>query len=413
MTSMSDRIPPGRRTACLAAAALLPCLALAGCAAEPTTGSGPSWTQGERSPVFDPDRPVARPAGVSQTSHVRTAVLPLGAVPYDNLSLPLVSPSGAFIVTQSGFPPTWPTLRAEANAEPPIDTKLHVFMLEYSPGARPVLVASIEESVLLGRACNDNGFLVESPRSDGSRWIGLCDWSSGAIEWLVAGSNVNTFATLSRHGDLAWCRRAINDANFEIVVRTHNGAELTLATPGEDWLMPTWGEQRDRLFAFHLRGGELSATFHSLLSESALNRPLHQLPLAIEASVDTAFQSMVPHPATTALPRAGTDQLVFFHPAQARTTIWRPLEAAQRRLIIVPGDSISALVNDARWAIVTTSKDLVRQDLFMPENRQELIAGLLIARPTTSADWPYVLLSPSRPGQIGLTALNLLPVNER
>lgn len=360
------------------------------------------------------DGPIARPGGVSQSSHVRTAVMPLGAVPYDDLSLPLVSPDGMYLVSQTGYPPTWPTLRAEPSAEVPIDTQLAIYRIDFKPNqqgiGRTVLQSYVDAPALLGRACNEQGFLFESPRDDGSRWIGLCHWSSGDIEWLVTGLDVNAFATINRDGDLAWSRRRSGSTNWEVVVRSNTGVELILATPDENWLFPTWGQQRDRLFAFHLHNRELSATYHSLASESALNRPLYQLPLAVQATIDTAYQSLAPHPTSTAAPRRNTDQLTFFHPVKARTVIWQPLESAQQQTIVVPGDSISALLDDSRYALVTTSDHLVRQNLMVPQERQEILAGLLIARPTTNPNWPYVLLSPSRPGQIGLTALNLLPI---
>ncbi len=360
------------------------------------------------------DGPVAHPGGASQTLRVRTAVLPLGSVPYDNLSLPLVSPSGDYIVTQAGFPPTWATLRAEPDAEPPIDTRLFVYMITYKPGIPPALAATVSEPVLLGRGCNERGFLVEAPKSDGSRWIGLCAWSTGAIEWLVTGSDVNAFAAINREGDLAWCRRPAGDSagNFELVVRRASGEEMKLATPGADWLMPSWCEQTDRLFAMQLQNGDLAATYHSLTSETALARPLFRLPIASHSTVDTAYQAMAPNPASSASSRVGTDQLIFFHPVHARSAIWQPLQRPERQFVVVPGDSIAAAVDSLRYAIVTTNKDLVRQDLFAPANRQEIVAGLQIPRPIRHEAWSYVLLSPSKPGQITLTALNLLPIHD-
>ena len=420
MSSRSESLR--RRLLSCAAAAVT--LSLAGCAQNQA-----GKTQQDSLPggvtARDPNNPLIRPGGVSQSSHVRTALLLLGSIPYDNLSLPLVSPSGEFIATQAGFPPTWPTLRAEANAEPPIDTRVQMYLLNYAmrtPSSvsdprdlhsPPTLIADVKEPALLGRACNDDGFLIESPRTDGSRWIGLADWTSGKVDWLVADSNVNAFATLNAAGDLAWCRRTPGGANFEVVVRRAGGGEMVLATPGDDWLMPAWAQNPDRLFAFHLSGGELTATYHSLQSESSLNRPLYLLPIAVDAKVDTAYQSMTPHPYSTAASLASSDQLVFFHPVRAQTAVWRPLENGAQQLIIVPGGSITALVDQSRYALVTTERHLVRQNLLVPSQRQEIIAGLLVARPTSNPEWPYVLMSPSRPGQIGLTALNLLPVSGR
>lgn len=409
-------------TSCLAALASLPLL-LSGCVQDtvpnsnqrsPLQGVPPTMTNAGGAST---NQKVARPAGMSHTQYVRTAVQLLGSVPYDNLSLPLVSPNGKYLVTQSGVPPTWPTVRAEPNAEVPFDTRVHIFLLDYTGTVQDqtgmtmaARVATVDDSVVLGRSSTDKGFLVESPRPDGSRWIGICDWSSGVITWLVQGGDVNAFAVMNEFGDLAWCRRTADASNFELVIQPRGSEAFSLKTDGVDWLMPVWGTQRDRLFVMRLEAGELSAMLLSAQSASSLTHPLHHLPLAINATVDTAYQCTTPFPSTAGVPRPRLDQLLFVHPVQGQTAIWSPLDSSGRQLTILPGDSISAWVDGSPYALVTTGKSLVRQSLLRPNERQDLLTGLLVPRPTTNASWPYVLLAPARPGQIGLSALNLLPV---
>jgi len=404
---------------------LITSLHLQGCVTE--TAPKPRVTagtpQGSTAPLRSPTAPassgssasngkVATPAGENMTLLVRTGVVLLGAIPYDDLSLPLVSPDGRYLVSQTGIPPTWPTLRAEPSAEPPLETSLKVFLIDYSGDLHTGVVATVEEGVLLGRTSAPEGFLVESPRSDGSRWIGVCSWATGAITWLVQGGDVNAFASMNAQGDLAWSRRTAGSEHFQLVVKRADGVTMVLGETGEDWVMPQWGNQRDRIFAMRVRGGTLTATYISTASESAMSRPLHELELAIDASVDTAYQCMAPHPTTLGVRGPALDTLLLFHPVQQTTMIWAPMAGVDRRVTLIPGGSIAACMDDSPFAMVTTRSGLIRQNLLVPQQRKELLAGLLVPRATTSVEWPFVLLAPARPGQIGLTALRLLPPGE-
>src|SRR6185503_18951506 len=103
----------------------------------------------------------------------------------------------------------------------------------------PVRAFRIDEPLILGRSADMQGFLVESPRQDGSRWIGKATWDSGEITWLVQDDYVNAFASLGPGGQLAWSRRAKVGDHFDLVVRDESG-EWTLPADGTDWAMPSW-----------------------------------------------------------------------------------------------------------------------------------------------------------------------------
>ncbi|MCH6551973.1 MAG: hypothetical protein IH804_08170 [Planctomycetes bacterium] len=47
-----------------------------------------------------------RPAVVTRSTRVRAGLRPLGSVPYDNLVLPIVSPNGRYLATDTSAPPT-------------------------------------------------------------------------------------------------------------------------------------------------------------------------------------------------------------------------------------------------------------------------------------------------------------------
>ena len=63
-----------------------------------------------------PRKPIAARPVQQRTGGISTGVLPLGFVPYDLRTLPLVSPDGQFVATRAGGPPSWETLLATSNA---------------------------------------------------------------------------------------------------------------------------------------------------------------------------------------------------------------------------------------------------------------------------------------------------------
>jgi hypothetical protein len=392
----------GRALALVALAAT----ALAGCASDSGTSARGSAGTGAAADGAD-DLPFRMTrAGRSSTVNVRVGVLPLGAVPYDNLSLPLVSPDGRFVATQSGAPPTWPTLQAEPGAIVPIATRVEIYRLE--PGSPPAFVAGVAEPVVLGRGCDANGFLVEAPRDDGSRWIGAVSWESGALTWLVADEHVNAFASPGPGGRLAWSRRAAGTDHFELVARG-GGAEWSMGARGEQWVMPAWSGIDDGLFVLVLREGNLDALHGRGSSQSLYRQSFQRINLARNAALDTAFQTLGGQ--VTALGAAPVDRerLVFTDPVSGRAALWHPLATGPKE-VLLHEDSYFAAV-DGDFALVTTDTDLLRQSLENPLARQKLLAGTLIARPTSSPEWPFVLLAPAE-GRVGLTALKMLPPEE-
>lgn len=353
------------------------------------------------------------PAGVSRTVQVVAGVLPLGSVPYDNMTLPLVSPDGRWLATQTAAPPTWGTALAEQGAHVPSATHVKVYQLDLREGIdpkdrkAPVLKFGLTESVLLGRSCDSEGFLIESPREDGSRWIGKASWKDGTIAWLVQGSDVNAFAALGTRNRLAWSRRTQTADKFDLVVR--DGAqEWSVSGAGESWIMPQWSNQDDGLFVLTLADGSLDANFGLASTQAEFEQSRQHLALATESTVYTAYQSMSGQTGavdgTTTVP----DQLVFFHPAARRAALWRPLADSSRRFAYLYSKSIAGLVDEEEFAFTATNDGLLRQSLARPSEYLQLVAGTQIPRATTSSSWPFMLLSPGQ-SSVGIMAMRLLP----
>lgn len=390
------------------------CIVLvSGCAA---SQSGPRPSDGSVAAAKPNSDALNKVAGISQTVQVVAGVLPLGTVPYDNMTLPLASPDGRYLATQTGAPPTWQAVLAERGAGVSSATRIEIYALDVREGIEakdrqpPALVIGVDESALLGRSCDQGGFLIESPRDDGSRWIGKVGWQSGAVTWLVKDQSVNAFATMGPEGRLAWSRRGIEGEYFDLVVR-NGSSEWVAPAAAEQWLMPTWSGQGDGLFVLSLGSGDLNANF-ALASDLDMFRQSRQrLPLATECNVHIAFQALTGQGGAIDLETATRDQLVFFHPAGKRMALWRPLAEPGRKFAFLYSRSVAGLVDEEEFALTATNNGLLRQSLSKPNEFIQLVAGTQIPRATKSQDWPFLLLQPGE-NSVGVMAMRLLPREE-
>lgn len=398
------------RNCCKAAALIGLAATIAGCA------SGPGKVK-ENTATADPVEPLNKPAGVSQSARVRAGVLPLGLVPYDNLTLPIASPDGQFIASENGVAPTPAVMRAETGATVPQETHIEIYKVDFRQDLKsavrtqPELTTTLSEPAVLGRSCDAEGFLIESPRSDGSRWIGKASWETGEIKWLVSGEQVNAFAAMGADGRLAWSRRDKDAGHLELVVR-HGSDEWTLPSQGDDWLLPTWTDSGSALFVFRLNEGKLDIQFGSAGSPTAFRQSMRKLPLIDNGTVDIAYQAVALNVNVVGSKPAPTDQLIFFHPnyVYRRAFLWRPLAITKRSETYLNAGSFTALIDDSDYALISTNANLVHQNLWQPNERISLVVGMQVARPTTSGQWPYLLLSPDD-GRVGLIAMRLLPLS--
>lgn len=349
------------------------------------------------------------------TVNVRAAIVLLGSVPYDNFALPIVSPDGRFIATEAGIAPTWPMILAQTGGggEVPEATRLEIHTLDLRVGIpdsdrqQSHRSAIVNVPVLLGRSCDREGFLVESPREDGSRWIGKASWETGRITWLVRDESINAFAALGPDGRLAWSRRARNQAHYELVVR-QGDREWSYTTREQSWLLPTFSGRGDGLFVLLLEGGNLELTFATASSKSAFRQSIRTTPLASNSTLRTAYQTMSGQIGVIGLSRPTIDQVTFNHPRHLRASVWRPLALGASSPAILYKNSFAVVVDDSDIAFVSTPKNLMRQSLVDPRIHANVLAGMLIPRPIDSPNWHYVLLSPQE-GRIGLSATRLLP----
>ncbi len=333
-----------------------------------------------------------------------------GSIPYDNMTLPLVSPDGQFVATQTGVSPTWETILAQPDATVPHASRIEIYQISQAPNTSPQLIATISEPVLLGRACDQSGFLIESPREDGSRWIGHAAWESAEIRWLVDDQSVNAFATLGPSGQLAWSSKTPDANHFSLSVR-RGIRTFTIPAQGRDWLMPVYSGVGDSLFALTLSNGFLDAVYGSATDTRAFQQSKQHLTIAQNASPWTAYQTLAAAVSVIDGSVPEHEQLAFFHIPRSRAAIWRPLTGSRRNLTFLDERTYMVLPVDNNRALAVTDRSLILQNVGNVRDKADLLAGMLIPRPTQLRKIPYLLLETAE-NRIALTSLALLSPDE-
>lgn len=345
--------------------------------------------------------------------HVLAEVRSCGRLPYNNLMLPLVSPDGRFIATQVGRPPSWELLEGSAGASVPYTSRIEIHALrDDSSELRLERIAIVNEACVLGRSLDDDGFIVEAPRSGGARWIGKADWETGIVEWIIKDAAVNAFGCLGPDGAMAYCRRTGDDPFFNLVLRFGN-EELELPGNGADWLMPTFanGSTPTSLFVMLLRDGALDLVHFDAKDDNTVRQTLSSTPLSdAGADRELAYQALNASPAVLGIPRA-TETIIFQHPSRRATAAWRPGAAP----VIFDRPSFAAVLDPANedYVLVAFAKDLVRQSLDQSASRQrsKLAKGLHVPRATANPARPFIVFSPDD-AELDVTAVRLVDPKE-
>ncbi len=335
---------------------------------------------------------------VSRDASLRLTIDPLPAIDTDGFLLPLVSPNGTHLAWQSQSTADWPTLLAQP------DSTKH---LQATVSGRPLNESGTwtqTEMLLLGRMATDKGVLVESPRSDGSRWIGMVPWDGSTPRWLVQGEHVNAFAALGPRGELAWCRRNPMQAEFGLVIERPEGRLEWPRREGESWLMPV--VTPDGVYACSLRDGILELVFLPLaagqsLTTSQAEPALLRNRISMRGSPRAAFQTFAACSADRSGTRAG---LLFFHPELRRMVLWNPFKES---MIALAPESVSAWIQPDGSALLTLKDRLVMQEI-PPEPGMvplHMIPGLWIVRGRDANG--FILIGPADPKQCLVSRLRL------
>ncbi|MBX3403571.1 MAG: hypothetical protein KF699_09200 [Phycisphaeraceae bacterium] len=370
------------------------------------------------------------PPGANLPPPAAAALLPveLGAVPYDGITLPLVSPDARFVATQTGGLPDWDVLLAAPGAVAAAALRNTVEVHALPATGRPV--ARLPAGFLLGRSAVEQGFLVEVPGQTGdSRRIGLAPWAARGTADIVfltpdAPGSCAAFGVLGPRGELAYCLRERADGPFVLRIRTDAldaRSERECAMPGASLLFPLFEDDANpralyALAAPHPREPRLPL----LLVRIDLDAPGERLnvgaaaPIAQNSGLFEAFQCIAaaqsPSPALSVGAASRRGGVLLFSPGE-QTTVWarQGRDDTLRALAVHPGLLTSIwgdeVAEGGPCIVSSTAADLVvqmtggdsagRQTTFGPPRL--IRPGISIPRRTGTAAMPYILLRTSGP----------------
>ena len=416
----------------LATISLCVITALGGCVVDETRTEA-LREQREAAPPTLPSNPIASPIMQGTTaSRVSVAIEALGSVSYDGIQVPLVSPDGRFIAAQDApAPPRTSRLALDSAGD---STDLTSATVSISPleadviGYRPrVEVFDLAAPILLGRDSNDEGVLVESPRPDGSRWIGVAEWSEqdARLRWLVRDQSVAAHAVFGSSGSLLYSRRPIGGDQFELVLRDRDGQERALTLPDASLVYPLMAPDLRHATCLAIRpSGAISLLLFDLSTGTgeSLGRVVRRFDLAGSggmagaAQIVAASQSAVPGvgPADAMAAARGSDTApplgpIFFHPAMDRCAA---VDATRRTLVALAPRSVAAVDAGDGRALCSTPEGLV---LWTPgpqagrgTSTRVLSEDYLPRRTATSAR-AFVLFAPMRRSATDLSVFGMVP----
>lgn len=334
----------------------------------------------------------------------------IGAVDWDSSILPLVSPDGRFIASSVGSAPSSAARLALPGNVIPGDTSVEVWeILGGYAGLRSI--KRLPPSLLLGDSADDEGFLVESPQADGSRWIGKVDWRTGDLRWLVKNEEVNAFATLGTRGRLAWCSRPVDREHFDLTVRFPEGTQFKLLGRGAEWLLPQWSTRSAMLYAWRLTTtGQLSLVALDGESPATIAGEAKQIAIMAGANRFDPFRATSNRHNVHGLPAPFVEEIVFYDPANHCMAVWMPTGINSDRTVLLAMDSIAATHDHNGNFLLTMPEGLHWQGTSDLRQIVRVNHVPLFARRTTDPMRPFLLLDP---GKEVVRIRGMRPQNER
>lgn len=352
----------------------------------------------------------------------------LGAVPYDGITLPLVSPDARLVATQTGGLPDWDVLLAAPGAAAEAANRNTVEVYALPATGRPL--ARLPAGYLLGRSAIEQGFLVEVPGQTGdSRRIGLAPWAARGPADIVfltpdAPGASAAFGVLGPRGELAYCLRERADGPFVLRIRADAldaRSERECAMPGASLLFPLFEDDANpravyALAAPHPREPRLPL----LLVRIDLDAPGPRLtigaavPIAQNSGLFEAFQCVAPAQSPSPalwLDAAGRRGGVLLFSPGEQTTVWaRPGRGETLRALAVHAGLLVSIWGDdtaegGPCIVSSTAADLIVQMTGFDSTGEQttfgpprlIRPGISIPRRTGTAAMPYILLRTSGP----------------
>lgn len=354
---------------------------LAACASpRPAPEPGPIYATAQLRGMREPAEPTARTLAGAAWLQSRRSVT-LGEVEYDGLTLPLISPDARHLATRTGETPAWEAVLAQGHA-PVASGSVKLYSIDPHAPAPLMQTFALPDGVLLGRAANNRGALVERPSLPGSpRRIGMALWQTGQVEWLTDEAADCAFATIGADGTLAYCRRTIGAQHWELVVRLPTGKEFAVTGADSSVLFPVIAHTSRGAVVFAILAGRTPdapfrlAAFEVVRSEERPSGALTMVagaPLVDRGTIYTAYQCVASVPACVSQHSSGDAAcILLFSPAAATLHVadlvrGSPLKVELRSM--VPGTLAGAMADcgEVRGVVACTPAERIYLDLAEP-----------------------------------------------
>ena len=307
------------------------------------------------------------------------AFAPLAVVSYDGFTLPIFSdhPEDLVFATQNG---THPGLRAILGEGTDGISDQHVVINRITSSDEVEIIARHDEPLLLGRNANSRGVLVEKPKPDGSRAIGLASWSDDSVAWLVDDGAVNAFGWITESGRLVYSSRGKGDQQYILKVRENDGRTWSIPeTLPYSWILPTWSEDDGGIFAIRMGDGYGDLAWSRSGDAGVFRRSLKTRRISDRFSIELAWQTL----ASTTGGNGVTDtRLAWFSFEQGGLSLWDGKQDSMRAL---PESALACckLEGQDEW-LITTDRSL--KSVRITEDQSQairLLSGPWICRKTS------------------------------
>ncbi|MFG0293741.1 MAG: hypothetical protein ACF8MJ_11420 [Phycisphaerales bacterium JB050] len=396
----------------------------------PVTPGSPSRSTGSSSNAEPIEVPLDSSAVARVVnSRVVLATRALGDVPFDGQVLPVLSPDGRYLATQTGEAPDWESLLGLPGQSVSSRTRVEAYDLSASTPRRIRWTQELPSGCLLGRSADDSGFLIERIMPDATRRIGKVSWATGGVTWLTAEGDTAAAGTLGSVGSanvFATTLRTASDPRRRLRVRASGGVD-TRDDPGISYHMPTGTSDPTLVLAV----AQSTAGTDLVAIRVEDSSPLRSYVLA-RRPISAGSDPMIAYQALSSLqsplplsPVAEGDQppgVLFFHPSAGRMAV---LELATGAVTMLVDKSIAgawhvrrSATGEAVWSVFLTSpqglqhQTLVRRDRVleaMPASR--VSDEVWVARSTTDPVRPFILIGPSSRDPRSLTLVEMRPTD--
>lgn len=302
----------------------------------------------------------------------------LCSVGYDGFTLPVFSSDHRDIIfaTQDGRRPSLAALMGEPGS---VAGNQSVVIRRISLNDEIELIAHHPPPLFLGRNGNSKGMLVEKPKPDGSRAIGLASWSDDSLMWLVDDGSINAYGWISESGSLVYSSRAKDETMFKLKVLESDGTTWEIPeTLPYSWILPTWSDE-EGLFAIRMGDGYGDLAWGVSENAGTFRKSLNTHRISDRFSASLAWQTLA---STTGGNGVTEGMIAWYSFEDRRLSLW---DGRSNSMQEFPEGALAStrLSNEDEWLI--TTQDSLDRILLLKDSilQAEMLSTPWVCRKTS------------------------------